>query len=107
MTKATDGDLVVEGGQGQGIVVVQGDLTLTDSTRFYGLLLAGGTLRLENGAEVTGLVRAGGGADLASGTRIEGSACWALLALEGAAGVLDRPVALGGSEWIGPFRPGS
>ncbi len=107
VTKATDGDLVVEGGQGQGIVVVQGDLTLTDSTRFYGLLLAGGTLRLENGAEVTGLVRAGGGADLASGTRIEGSACWALLALEGAAGVLDRPVALGGSEWIGPFRPGS
>lgn len=103
VTVASDGDLTVEGGEGQGILVVGGDLTLTASARFYGVLLVGGALRLDDGAEIVGMVRAAGGAYVASGTWIRGSACWAALALKAATGVLDRPEPVGGTEWIGPL----
>ncbi len=105
VTVAAEEDLTVRGGQGQGVLVVRGDLLMTDTARFHGLVLVGGTLRLQNGAEVTGLVRVGRGVETAAGTRIRGSACWVVRALDAAAGILERPVPLGGPEWIGPLGP--
>jgi hypothetical protein len=51
------GDLVVDGGRGQGVLIVDGDLTLTGGLEFYGAILVRGALRSgTGGAHVTGTV---------------------------------------------------
>jgi hypothetical protein len=50
---ATDGDLVVDGGIGQGALLVRGDLTLRGGTRFHGPVIATGSVRVED-AELHG-----------------------------------------------------
>lgn len=54
------GDVTVSGGQGQGTLVVDGDLTLSGSTEFAGVVLVRGTLRSsDSGSHITGAVVAG------------------------------------------------
>ena len=75
------GDLLVEGGVGQGILLVDGDLTLAAGARYYGLALAAGRLHLPERAELTGYALAVGGVTVEANARITGSACWAMRAL--------------------------
>lgn len=89
--------LVVEGGEGQGILAVAGDLTLTREARFAGVVLVGGVLRVASGSLLQGAVRLRGGA-VVSGA-IEASPCAALRALE-ARPELARPVPAPGGGWI-------
>jgi hypothetical protein len=100
--RASDGDLTVIGGAGQGILVVGGDLTLRDGARYYGMLVVGGMLRAEGGAAFEGLALAGGGVLLHAGSTLTASACWAVRALA------DQREALGSLVEVsvaGPMGP--
>lgn len=98
------GDLRIAGGAGQGILVVQGDLTLADGARFYGPILVGGRLLVTGDAAVYGAVTAtGGGPDqVDAGAHILYSACAIRRSLLGAA-ALDQPLAAGDRVWVPLF----
>lgn len=51
------GDLVIQGGEGQGVLVVDGNLTVSDGFSFRGVVVVRGRLRVE-GAVIAGSVRA-------------------------------------------------
>jgi hypothetical protein len=51
------GDLIVDGGRGQGMLIVDGDLTLRGGFEFYGVVLVRGALRSgSGGARISGAV---------------------------------------------------
>ena len=91
--RTSRGDLLVEGGVGQGLLVVLGDLRMS-ATRFHGILLVGGHLQLQGGARVVGLARALGGVEIDATSSFLGSGCRALRALEGLRFALGRPLAV-------------
>jgi hypothetical protein len=90
------GDLRVEGGAGQGVLVVRGDLTLAEGARFYGPVLVGGTVRAEQGTAIWGAVHA-------RSAKWDGAvhycAC-ALLRGLSSAPALARPLRLGSRLWL-------
>jgi len=102
---ADAGSLTVDGGTGQGILVVLGDLTITSGGEFHGVVLVRGSLTLEGGASVVGLARAVGGISVAPDASLVGSGCWALRALAASKPVLAHPRPLGGRGGLGPLRP--
>jgi hypothetical protein len=99
VTRRTPGDLAVEGGVGQGLLAVEGDLTLAAGARFRGLVLVGGALVLREGAVLEGMARARGGLSVDATSRVRGSRCPALRALSEAAPVVSRPFLPAGGAW--------
>lgn len=99
---AAEGDLTLVGGEGQGLLLVTGDLRLAGGARYAGLILVGGDLVLEAGAVLEGVVRVRGSFLAAEGARLAARWCPALLALE-AAPALRRPLPLPASGWIRPL----
>ena len=99
---AAQDDLELLGGEGQGVLMVPGDLRLTAAARYEGLVLVGGDLVVEGGSVLVGLARARGRVRVEDGGRVVVGFCPVLLALE-AAPVLRRPVDLPGGGWIRPF----
>lgn len=93
------GDLLIDGGAGQGTLVVAGDLTLT-GTLFVGVILVGGNLRLEGGATVFGYARSGGSTEIVGGSRFRASSCGARTALSHPE--LVTPLRLPMGSWIYP-----
>jgi len=81
------GGFRIQGGVGQGVLIVTDDLVLDAGADFRGLILVGGSLRLEQGSRFQGLARVGGAVQVSDSSRIAGSACWAVRSL---AGVQDR-----------------
>ena len=81
---ASDGSLIVNGGQGQGVLLIPGDATFRSAARFYGLVLVAGDLEMTEESEIYGLVRVRGSVFLGGRSRIVGSACAALSALDAA-----------------------
>jgi hypothetical protein len=77
------GPLHLRDGEGQGILVVDGDLALSGVTRFTGILLVSGDLELEGSYRLEGFVRVGGSARLGGEGRIEANACAAFRAFDG------------------------
>jgi hypothetical protein len=94
-------DLDLDGGRGQGILVVRGDLEMA-GTRFRGIVLVEGRLTVRQGASITGLSHAGDGVELDALSRIQGSACEAFRALTAARQPLGRVVELAD---LGPLVP--
>ena len=97
------GDLALDGGVGQGILLVDGGLTLGGGFRFVGVVIVEGTLELAvGGASITGGVIAGHVTD-ASGSGspspiVHRSACAVANALVAAGGLVpvpDRPWVIG------------
>lgn len=88
------GSMRLRGGTGQGVLLVDGDLTIDSGARFFGVVAVLGVLRVTEGAEIRGQL-------LASrilvnrGSRVGYSSCAAKLALR-AAGV---PVVPPGQAW--------
>ena len=101
--RASPSDLSVVGGVGQGVLAVDGDLTLTAGARYYGLVVVRGALRLEDGASLDGFAVALGGGSVDAGSRVRGSACWAVLALAAQRAALGGLVAVPGVGPIGPL----
>ncbi|MGE0160947.1 MAG: hypothetical protein AB7T31_16210 [Gemmatimonadales bacterium] len=98
--RAARGDLEVTGGAGQGVLLVDGDLTVGGGSRFYGLVLVRGALRVRGGGQLIGMAVATGGAYVASGSAVRGSACWATRALAARRADLG---ALRLTEGVGPL----
>ena len=80
----SEGSLIVNGGQGQGVLLIPGDATFRSAARFYGLVVVAGDLEMTEESEIHGLVRVRGSVFLGSRSRIVGSACAALSALDAA-----------------------
>ncbi|MGH7468699.1 MAG: hypothetical protein ACRENP_12140 [Longimicrobiales bacterium] len=91
------GSLVLSAGAGQGLLVVEGDLTLAAGARFYGVALVRGSARLESGAVLEGalLARSQAGPTVLASGRVRGSTCAVLRAL-------TRPPALNRLERRAP-----
>ena len=100
--RASAGDIVVDGGVGQGVLLAAGDVTFRNGARFYGMVVAGGGLVVEDGAELEGLFVATAGLRVASGSSIRGAACWALRTLAAARASLGGPLIIPGVGRIGP-----
>jgi hypothetical protein len=98
------GDLLIPGGEGQGLLVVEGSLVLRDAL-FAGMVLVRDSLVLGPGGRIAGLVQVGGTVRLEAGSSLDGRACAAALAVARPPG-LRRPVVLAVRPWIRPF-PGS
>lgn len=98
--RAVEGDLVMEGGVGQGLLLVMGDLILRGEARFHGLVLVGGALTVREGARIEGVARVGAGLHVGPDSRIAGSACRALRALAAARPLLGVPVFDAVTGWI-------
>ena len=81
---ASEGDLVMRGGEGQGVLVVEGSLHLTAGARFAGVVLSGSDLWIEAGATLVGMARVGGALHVRDTAQVEGSACAAARALRAA-----------------------
>jgi hypothetical protein len=99
---ASEGTLTLSGGEGQGLLLVRGDLHLVGSARFHGLVLVAGNLTLDEQAHLEGIARVAGRVRVQGGSLFVGRLCPALLALE-AAIQLRRPSQLPGSGWIRVF----
>jgi hypothetical protein len=97
----SEGALTMLGGEGQGLLVVAGDLRLTAGARFDGLVLVGGNLTVDAASELSGLARVRGRVRMDAGGKISASVCRALLALR-AAPLLRRPVHVPGGGWLRP-----
>jgi hypothetical protein len=97
------GDLVLAGGPGQAVLIVDGDVTLAAGARLFGLVVASGELRLEGGAELAGMALAFGGVRVASGARIDASGCWAALALARQRATLGELRLVPGIGRLGPL----
>jgi len=96
------GDLVMDGGEGQGLLLVDGSLTMAEAAFFAGLVVVRDSLTLLPDARISGLVHVGGVVSLAAGAALEGRACAALLALENRP-ELYRPIRVPGGPWLRPF----
>lgn len=55
------GDLTIEGGDGEGILIVEGRLSIVGPLDYYGLIIARGGIAASGGARLTGCYRASGG----------------------------------------------
>lgn len=94
------GSLEVTGGEGQGVLVVDGSATFLANTTFAGLVLAKEAVRLADDARVAGWIRSGEGVLLEGRAHVEASACAGLRAL-GHAG-LRTMRALPAGSWLEP-----
>ena len=94
------GSLEVTGGEGQGVLVVDGDASFLANATFAGLVLAAGAVRLADDARVAGWIRSGDRVLLEGRARVEASACAGLRAL-GHAG-LRTMRGLPAGSWLEP-----
>ena len=81
------------------MLLVAGDLHLTEGARYSGLVWVGGSLTLESGTLLEGAASVRGEVRVEAGSRVAGNLCAALLALH-AAPALRRAVNLPESGWI-------
>jgi hypothetical protein len=93
--------LLVEGGVGQGLLILEAGGVLRDLS-FFGLVVSRGPLTLAGATVIVGLVSAAGGVTIESGASVEGSACWARAALS--IPQLLAPVHFPETGWVGPIR---
>ena len=80
----SEGSLIVNGGQGQGVLLIPGDAIFRASALYYGVVVVAGDLEIIGESEIHGLVRVRGAVFLRGHSRIVGSACAALSALDAA-----------------------
>jgi len=100
--RGASGSLTVEGGSGQGVLIVRGDVELV-GTRYRGVILAGGDVRLGSGASVEGLVRTLGAVQVDATSSLLGSACSALRAMGAVPDALRGLELLEDAGWL-PVR---
>ena len=94
------GSLEVTGGEGQGVLVVDGGASFSANATYAGLVLAAGDVRLADDARVVGWIRSGDRVLLEGRARVEASACAGLRALSHAG--LRTMRALPAGSWLEP-----
>ena len=96
------GDLKVTGGTGQGILLVDGDLTKAGNFSFYGIVIARGTIRSTGnsntiyGAEMAAAIDLGDAVTLAGSTSIQYSSCAVQQALSASSSLVTTK----GRAWV-------
>lgn len=100
--KGRVGPMVVDGGEGQGILVVDGDVTLQGGAIFHGFILASGRVDVVGGSVVEGRIVAFGGAIVGPGATVVGSPAGAEAALAAARARLDSALPLHPAARLGP-----
>ena len=93
-----DGDLHISGGAGQGMLLVDGDLTLANGALFTGIVIARGAVRLEDASRLDGMVLATRVA-LSGTSAIRYSSCAVNRSLVAGA----RPIPALGQSWTEMF----
>lgn len=93
------GSLRIAGGEGRGVLVVDGDLEVDGHAGLHGAIIVHGTLRLAPGVDITGFVRAR--SVLINGATVTGSPCTARTVLS--APTLDRAFRPPARWWIPAF----
>ena len=101
---SSSGSLTLLGGEGQGVLVVDGSLSLESASRFAGVILVSGDVSLKEGVRIDGLVRAGGSVSVSDSSRIVGSGCATLAALSSIES-LRRPLPVSHGGWVSPLGP--
>jgi hypothetical protein len=78
------GNLSVDGGVGHGMLLVDGDLTISPNTQFTGVIVVSGRLTIHDGASITGAVRVQGrnGAAVGAATITYSQCAWMRAVLE-------------------------
>jgi len=99
----SDADLVVGGGVGQGVLVVDGDVEVRGGARLYGLVIATGALRVVDGATFEGFVMTYGGLEVSAGAELVGSACWAVRVLAAQRTTLNHAIKIHPARRLGSF----
>ncbi len=94
------GSLEVTGGEGQGVLVVDGSASFLANATFAGLVLATEAVRLADDARVAGWIRSGEGVLLEGRAHVGASACAGLRALSHAG--LRTMRALPAGSWLEP-----
>jgi hypothetical protein len=91
------GDLTLNGGWGQGLLLVQGNLTLAGPVQFYGIIIVNGTISGTGGQVIGALLiyNEFGQPATVSGTQVYWSHCAITRALEGAA----KPIPIRDRSW--------
>lgn len=92
--------LYVDGGVGQGMLLVDGDLVLRSDARFEGLVVVTGAVRLVDRAVLTGFVIAGSGLDTSGDAVVVRSVCRAARALAGVRPALGAAALHGALDFI-------
>jgi hypothetical protein len=94
------GDLTMDGGRGQGIVLVDGNAMVRGDAQFAGIIMARGTFSAEGAAQVFGTVLANDAA--LAGQRLGGAARLhlSMCAIRQALGSAARPRRLGAHAWV-------
>ena len=94
------GFLEVNGGVGQGLLVLNAGGVLRD-LEFFGVVLSDGPLRIAGTTILRGLIVARGGLTIEPGAQLRGSACWAWAALNDPRLATPRTLPGGGWMWVG------
>jgi hypothetical protein len=71
----SNGDIVMNGGVGQGVLAATGSVTITNGARFVGLIVARGSISVDGGARVEGAIRARSGYASISDATVSYSRC--------------------------------
>jgi hypothetical protein len=95
------GDLLFDGGRGQGILYVSGDLTMSGRAAFSGIVIVAGRLTMREGASIAGVVLSAGTTTLVDAV-IHADRCAVSNAMAAVPG-LSGPFAPGGRRWIPLF----
>jgi hypothetical protein len=96
------GNVKVTGGTGQGIMLVDGDLTKAGNFSFYGIVITRGTIRSSGsnngvvGTEMAAAIDEGDAVTLTGNTSIQYSSCAVMKALSGT----SYPVVAKGRAWV-------
>ncbi len=91
-------------GVGQGILLVDGELTIEGDFHFYGLVIVKGEIQMKGDVEITGAVIAGAQLQSEPGDLIQYSQCAVARALAGGAGSTAAP--LRSRAWLQLFAGG-
>ena len=98
------GPLALRSGAGQGVLVVEGDLTIAPGAAFYGVILALGRVMAGEGAQISGalLIAESDRASIVNGSTIRLSDCAVSRALTSSP-ALNRPILRHGRRWLPTF----
>lgn len=100
--KGRAGPVVVNGGEGQGVLVVDGDVTLAGGALFHGMVLASGRVDVLDASVVEGRIVAFGGFGVGPGSLVVGSPERAEAALEAVRARLGSAILLHPAVRLGP-----
>ena len=100
--RGRSGSLTVDGGRGQTVLVVDGDLVLLGGARLSGMIIATGTVTLREGSSIVGRLVAYGGATVEAGSSVVGSGAVAATVLEASRRTLGVLLSMHPADRLGP-----